>query len=104
MAWLTGGTPFRALRQRSDAARRPEKWAATTIVAAHFSIDQASAPLMWNGAVTMLLATLRNCIAITLVSGLVAAGQMHRVWLFWSDTRERVLMRAVPLPGRTVWH
>src|SRR5664279_2136946 len=26
------------------------------------------------------------------------------VWLFWSDTRERVLMRAVPLPGRTVWH
>jgi hypothetical protein len=25
------------------------------------------------------------------------------VWLFWSDTRERVLMRAVPLPGRTVW-
>jgi len=27
-----------------------------------------------------------------------------RVWLFWSDTRERVLMRAVLLPGRTVWH
>ena len=57
MAWLTGGTPFRALRQRSDAARRPEKWSATTIVAAHFSIDQAGAPLMWNGTVTMLLAT-----------------------------------------------
>src|SRR5664279_2110636 len=30
--------------------------------------------------------------------------QMVGVWLFWSDTRERVLMRAVPLPGRTVWH
>src|SRR5664279_678270 len=31
-------------------------------------------------------------------------GSINRVWLFWSDTRERVLMRAVPLPGRTVWH
>ena len=30
--------------------------------------------------------------------------QFKWVWLFWSDTRERVLMRAVPLPGRTVWH
>jgi dimethylglycine oxidase len=30
--------------------------------------------------------------------------EIARVWLFWSDTRERVLMRAVPLPGRTVWH
>jgi hypothetical protein len=29
---------------------------------------------------------------------------LNGVWLFWSDTRERVLMRAVPLPGRTVWH
>src|SRR5664279_4006244 len=30
--------------------------------------------------------------------------EIKRVWLFWSDTRERVLMRAVLLPGRTVWH
>src|SRR5664279_4328050 len=30
--------------------------------------------------------------------------EVNWVWLFWSDTRERVLMRAVPLPGRTVWH
>ena len=30
--------------------------------------------------------------------------EIEWVWLFWSDTRKRVLMRAVPLPGRTVWH
>src|SRR5680860_1002560 len=33
-----------------------------------------------------------------------ALAKTKRVWLFWSDTRERVLMRAVPRPGRTVWH
>jgi len=33
--------------------------------------------------------------------------RMHQViwvWLSWSDTRERVLTRSIPLPGRTVWH
>jgi hypothetical protein len=27
-----------------------------------------------------------------------------RVWLFWSDVGERVLMRPVPRTGRAAWH
>jgi len=30
--------------------------------------------------------------------------EIDRVWLFWSDVGERVLMRPVPRTGRAAWH
>jgi hypothetical protein len=37
-------------------------------------------------------------------TALATALGINRVWLFWSDVGERVLMRPVPRTGRAAWH
>jgi len=68
--------------------------------------------LGWGAGVGVVVGLFAPPLLASVVVGGAAGGlvghfvdhKLKRVWLFWSDTRERVLMRAVPLPGRTVWH